>query len=239
MMAKNKHTCSVSGCQRVVIAKGLCSAHYKRMRKGIDPRTDPRPLKTHGATCKVAGCGVKAYGLSLCQKHYNRMRKTGTTELLNTAPGEASAFAEMAARYDGDECLYWPFAKTAKTGRPNVNYKGRYVPASRLVCELAHGPAPFAGAHAAHSCGNGHLACVNQKHLRWATPTENAADRVLHGTAPRGRNNGHCKLHEADVRRVREMIQAGHGNGHIAATFGVTDGTIRAIRSGRNWGWLK
>ena len=238
-MANAQHTCSVSGCQRAVVAKELCNAHYRRMKKGIDPHTDKTPLKTHGAICRVPDCGVKAYGLNLCSKHYHRMRNTGTTDLLNTAPGEATAFAEMASAFQGDECLMWPYSRASKTRRPTITYKGTSFVVTRLVCELAHGPAPFEGAHAAHSCGKGHLACVNQKHLRWATPTENAADKVLHGTAPRGRNNGHCKLHEADVRKVRGMISAGHTNKQIAKMFSVTDGAIRAIRTRRNWWWLE
>jgi hypothetical protein len=59
---------------------------------------------------------------------------------------------------------------------------GHFERATRVMCKLAHGPAPTPKHHAAHSCGKGHEACINPKHLRWATPRENAADAKLHGT---------------------------------------------------------
>jgi len=37
-------------------------------------------------------------------------------------------------------------------------------------------PCPFAH----HSCGNGHLGCVNPKHLYWGDASQNAKDAAKH-----------------------------------------------------------
>jgi hypothetical protein len=92
------------------------------------------------------------------------------------------------AWFDGDECLYWPFKYSTIGKRDNggaqVMFKGRYVRAARVMCELAHGPAPTPKHESAHSCGDSR--CFNQKHLRWATKFENEADKDIHGKRPRG-----------------------------------------------------
>ena len=81
--------------------------------------------------------------------------------------------------FDGDECLTWPFTLVSGyAGTVLVN--GRHQRACRVMCELAHGPAPESKRETAHSCGKGDEACINPKHLRWATHAENGADRKLH-----------------------------------------------------------
>lgn len=83
--------------------------------------------------------------------------------------------------YEGDDCLTWPFLKSPR-GYARMHVNGRDKRVSRLVCEEAYGTPPTPDHHAAHSCGKGHLACVTKRHLRWATPVENAADKIIHGT---------------------------------------------------------
>ena len=154
-----------------------------------------------------------------------------------TEVGAPWRFIDTAVSYTGDECLFWPFATAC--GRGHLRRDGKDFMAHKVVCEQVHGAPPFAGAHAAHSCGNGHLGCVAPNHLRWATPAENAADKIEHGTAPRGENNGHAKLTADQVLEVRRMFKLGMSNAQIAGAFDVTDGAIRAIRNGRNWNWLE
>jgi hypothetical protein len=57
------------------------------------------------------------------------------------------------------------------------------VYAHRYVLTLTAGPPPFPRAVAAHAplvCHN--PACVNPRHLRWASQAENAADMKIDGT---------------------------------------------------------
>lgn len=145
--------------------------------------------------------------------------------------GTLSAWvSEVAFAYSGNDCLIWPFAPAgngyALVARKGTNKKD-YV--HRLVCEHRHGPPPTQRHEAAHSCGNGHLGCVNPDHLRWATRTENMRDRGLH--------RGAKALHANDVREIRRLRQL-IGPTEIARRFGVTPTTIHHVLTGHTWSWL-
>jgi hypothetical protein len=104
--------------------------------------------------------------------------KPKATALGRRAPqGAPAAFIRDHADHQGDECLLWPFARTLN-GYGQVLFEGRQTRAHRAICILAHGEPPFDGAEATHSCANGHLGCVNPKHLRWKTHHENILEMV-------------------------------------------------------------
>lgn len=90
-------------------------------------------------------------------------------------------FREVVVGYTGDDCLLWPFSKSNK-GYGTINHDGRNLTVSRFLCAEVNGPPPTPDHVAAHSCGRGHTGCVNPRHLRWATRTENEADKIIHGT---------------------------------------------------------
>jgi hypothetical protein len=77
-----------------------------------------------------------------------------------------------------DHCLFAPGANPGFKRQVRFNFKP--MAASRAMCILAHGLPPDAKMLAIHSCGNGHLSCVNPKHLRWGTTKDNAKDAALH-----------------------------------------------------------
>jgi hypothetical protein len=140
--------------------------------------------------------------------------------------------------YEGDECLKWPFS-TDSRGVGTVHFMGRTAKASRVMCILAKGEPPDPSLESAHSCGNGHLGCVNQKHLRWATSSENQMDRVEHGTSNRGSRNGQALLTEADVAEIKRRLAAGEQGKSLALAFDVSAMTISSIKNGTRWGWVQ
>ena len=72
-----------------------------------------------------------------------------------------------------------------------------------VVCSAFHGPRP-AGKHGvAH--GNGDCHDNRAANLRWATVTENHADKARHGTSSAGSRNGNAKFTEADIRAMRKL----------------------------------
>lgn len=138
--------------------------------------------------------------------------------------------------YAGDDCLTWPFARMPD-GRGGVKFRGKQLTAARAMCELAHGSPPSSKHEAAHSCGKGNAGCVNPRHLRWATHVENEADKIEHGTRPRGERQGSSKLKASDVVAIRAM----HGTmsqSKIAAQFGVQKSTVFKIVHRLRWGHI-
>ena len=74
-------TCSVDGCDREFIARGLCTAHYARLR--IHGTTEMSAYSVYVAqkVCKVDGCSAKKTANGFCQKHNRRMKRYGQVEL--------------------------------------------------------------------------------------------------------------------------------------------------------------
>jgi hypothetical protein len=105
------------------------------------------------------------------------------------------------------------------------------------MCILAHGEPPSPKHHAIHSCGQGHMGCINPRHLRWATAVENYADTIIHGTTPRGMRHGKHKLTEDDVQTIRYLLGT-VSKIELARRYGVTFQTIYAIDRGLIWAWL-
>jgi hypothetical protein len=109
-----------------------------------------------------------------------------------------------------------------------ISFRGKTTVVSRVICERVHGPPPQGKTDAAHWCGN--RACVNPRHLRWATRKENLADELIHGT----RN---AKLTEADVLAIRRQPE--RTGPDLAAEFGITRQAVHQVRTHQIWNWLQ
>ena len=179
--------------------------------------------------CSVDGCGKRHYGHGLCENHLNRMKRHGDPLAGGTARGAPMAFLEAALNADHDECVIWPYALNSD-GYGILRVDGLTRNSPRLVCERAHGAPPSTKHEAAHSCGN--RACINHSHLRWATHTENSADKEIHGTVQRGENATVAKLTDADVRAIRSSSETFR---RLADRYGVGETAISNIKSGRRW----
>lgn len=150
----------------------------------------------------------------------------------NKGKGRGIAFLRSLIGHDGDACVTWPL-KSRIRGYGNMGFNGKTYLAHRLMCELAHGPPPSADYEAAHSCGRGHHACVNPKHLSWKTRSENQQDRRLHnthGTLSRKR----VKLTPEAVAEIRSLGNALTLDA-LAARFGVTQQNISHILKYKTW----
>jgi hypothetical protein len=147
--------------------------------------------------------------------------------------GSSETFLRSKVGYRGDDCVLWPF-RTCKAGYGLAVIGGVQKRASRWMCVLAHGSPPSERYHAAHSCGI--PACVNPKHLRWAMPVENMADKNLHGTSNHGERNGKTKLTENDIRAIRS---APPDLKRIMGRFGISKGCVSKIRSRSRWGHVR
>jgi hypothetical protein len=196
--------------------------HYARWRARENP-----------SRCSVGNCNHPLFSNGFCKKHYDRWKRHGDPGICLkplVKRGLPMQWLKEHLAYADDTCLIWPFARHPDHGYPHGS-KGR---PTRIMCEMAHGPAPSSLHEAAHSCGNGDKGCINPKHLRWATPKENAADKLLHGTVTRGEQHGCAKLTSAQVREIRLL----HGTvlqKDIAEQFGVTNQHISSILNYKVW----
>ena len=145
----------------------------------------------------------------------------------------AKDFLSRAVHYTGDDCLFWPFSRTI-VGYALVKHEGRMRIASRVVCELAKGLPPAPHYEAAHSCGNGHLGCVNPNHLEWKTSFQNQQDKVLHGTHMQGEKHWARKLTSKDVQAIRRL-RGELSQSQIGQQFGVSQTTVGKILRGERW----
>lgn len=187
--------------------------------------------------CSIPGCNNPRRGRGYCTAHYLRWYRYGDPLAGRTPMGAPQKWIDDHADVESDDCLIWPFSRNLY-GYGQINISGTPVGVHRIMCERANGAAPSDKHEAAHSCGNGHLGCVQPKHLRWATSAENSADTYAHGTINRGVKNGSAVLSEDQVREIR-------ANRHLlserklAAAYGVSRSTVSDIIHRRNWAWLR
>lgn len=146
--------------------------------------------------------------------------------------GKAQDFLKQAASSSTDECILWPYTKYP-IGYGQVRFNGYRTSAHRASLILATGKNP-ADKDAAHTCRN--RACVNPRHLFWASRSENILQKHLDGSFfARGKRT----LRPEDICPIRKRY-ALHGDAaSIAKDYGVCRDTIYAITSGRTWRHVK
>ena len=137
----------------------------------------------------------------------------------NRGKSKGLAWLKEHVGHTGDDCLKWPYSRDARVGRGRVGYEGELHWAHRLMCELAHGPAPEDKPQAAHSCGNGHLGCCNPRHLEWKNNQGNCQDKSLHG-----RSQGRAGKRELLPDQIAEIksLKGTMPQTSIAKRFGVS-----------------
>lgn len=107
----------------------------------------------------------------------------------------------------------------------------------RLVCEAFHGPAPSYAHEVAH--GDGCASNNRADNLRWATPSENQADKRMHGTVPdfRGERSARAKVTDAIVQEIRGTRRYNGVLPDLAAKHGLMLNTVCTIRTRNGGKW--
>jgi hypothetical protein len=136
-------------------------------------------------------------------------------------------FIAKAITYEGDDCLIWPFYLN-RDGYAYVPRFGGLV--SRYICKKVHGAPPTPKHEAAHSCSN--PPCINNRHLRWATHKENAADDCC------GEDNYHSKLTKEQVLDIRRLAHT-TPQWQIARIYGIIQKHVSDIINKKIWAWLE
>lgn len=184
--------------------------------------------------CSIEGCIRPALARSYCSRHYGRWWRNGDpSALFMAAHGEPMAWMMSTIKAETEDCILWPFRSKYTTGYPSISYEGKLTGAHRLMCRMVHGEPPTPTHEAAHRCGT--RLCVNHRHLRWATPSENAGDKAAHGTNLTGERNLNAKLTIQEVLAIRDA-RGTHDN--IAADYHISRRNVGAIKSRKTWAWL-
>lgn len=221
--------CTIDGCAQRHKSRGWCRLHYERfLRTGsTDAPAKPDP------TCSVVGCDKPTTARGYCHTHYCRWRNHGHVDKTRATGRDTRGFIRKAVTSGTDACMIWPFS-VARNGYAFVEIDGAKRGVHVLVLERTKGAKPDQRLQAAHSCGV--RACINPRHLRWATASENASDRYKHGTVPRGSKHHFTILTEADIPVIRSRVAAGEQLQTIAAEYGITGTTVRNIADRFTWG---
>ena len=106
---------------------------------------------------------------------------------------------------------------------------GKHVRAHRYAWMIANGDIP-AGILVLHKCDN--TRCVNHEHLFVGSHSDNAKDMVAKGRHVKGERVHFARLTPDQVRAIRTATGM---RKDIAAQYGVSGETIRAVRCGLSW----
>lgn len=192
----------------------------------------------NGRICSIDGCGNKHDAKGYCSRHLYHFRKCGDPlgGRRGASPGEPLRWVAEHASYEGDDCIVWPFEKS-RYGYGVVKHDGKRRVASRVMCEAVHGAAPAEGMDAAHSCGNGHLGCMNPTHLRWATRKQNIEDMRRHGSFIVGILKK-SKIHPDTVVQIRSKIGI-VSQTSLAKSLGLRQSEISRIQLMQRFAWVE
>jgi len=77
-----------------------------------------------------------------------------------------------------DDCIFVP---ASLEGRPaRLDHCNQTITAARYMALLTMGAPKSTGMVVRHLCANGHLSCINPRHLAWGAPADNIADAIRH-----------------------------------------------------------
>ncbi|WP_146198909.1 hypothetical protein [Falsochrobactrum shanghaiense] len=193
------------------------------------------------SVCAVDGCENpvgRTGGQGYCRKHYARLLRHGDPLGGGIDYGAANKFVrDTALLQDVDECIAWPFGKNAE-GRGRVRVAGKSINADVAVLIAAKGDKPTPKHECCHSCGNGHLGCVNPSHMYWGTRKENVADAIAHGTSytlhvPTGEAHHCAKYSDILIDTVMRRLQNGERPSRVARDMGIPSSYIYSLAGGR------
>ncbi len=154
--------------------------------------------------------------------------------------GQVASYWKNAGRGKGQEIGSIP-----RILKPNLLVKCKYLQVTlfrngirhykkihELVLDAFAMPRPH-GMQCRHL--NGRRTDNRPENLAWGTAQENADDRQIHGTQPRGSKHQNSKLTEDDVIEIKRLLKTGMTCKEIAKGFVVGTSNIKNISCGLAW----
>lgn len=174
--------------------------------------------------CLIDGCERAMHAGGFCRMHGARIGRTGSPGGLKPerlGSGDVLKELEELSTCETDFCVY-------PTSRAKLKIDGRQMTISRGMWYILHGDPGSAGV--LHTCGNGHRACVNPRHLYLGDARTNARDRdIRDNRSPGG------KITHDDATCIRNRCESGTSIEELASQFGITKNTVYRIVTYRSW----
>lgn len=174
--------CAVEGCSRTAHTRGLCAAHYARLRIEGDVLAH-KPIRRRIAPvspeCTAKGCSRKPDARGLCKKHYSRWRVRGSSEtvLLAQPRTEDERLEIVLSRIDksGPVSIYVSTPCWLWSGYTNAQGYAKFGP--RLVHRYVyeHLVGPLGRLTLDHVCRV--RRCINPEHMSPMPISENNSRR--------------------------------------------------------------
>lgn len=185
-------------------------------------------------TCKAPGCEAPVRCKEMCENHYRRWRRNGCFEPLSkqSKRGEPLAFLTDIDKNNA-QCIYWPYGKGAN-GYGIIVFNGKQTTASRASCIIHNGEPPSTMHEASHICHNGHLGCVNPRHLCWMLPVENTRYKKHNDGILQGERHPNARLKDGDIKCIRRLYGS-LPSSELAERYGVTRSYLWEIATRKVW----
>lgn len=130
-----------------------------------------------------------------------------------------------------EDCIEWQFAKDWD-GYGLVKIHRRMRRVHRVAWEIVNGAIPR-GLFVCHRCDN--PSCFNVNHLFLGSPADNMSDKTKKGRTPAGEEHKNSKHTSQDVHEMRVAFLMGCTQKAIGSVFGIRQGKVHGIISGKAW----
>ena len=179
--------------------------------------------------CKIPSCSKNVLARELCNSHYRKLKKYGSPLVSKQSSTEdIRSFIKRALATETDDCIPWPYGKNG-AGYGVFQLDSVKWLVHRYILFEKKGPPPsenFDAAHLPVICHN--RACINHRHLDWATRSENQNHKILDKTLVFGDFHPSTKISEADLP---EIINSSESQSTLGRRFGVCQPQISKIKN--------